>query len=151
MWLEAPSGRVKLLDFGLVRSASDEPGVTRSGMILGTPAYMSPDQTGGRTVDHRSDLFSLGCVLYRLATSRPPFQRSDPISTLVAVASAQPSPPCEVNPSVPLQLSLLIMKFLEKDPDDRPASARTVADVLASIERTSSPAAAPRPAAARGP
>ncbi len=124
MWLEAPSGRVKLLDFGLVRSDRDELGVTRSGMILGTPAYMSPEQAGGRTVDHRSDLFSLGCVLYRLATGRPPFAGSDPISTLVAVASAHPSPPCDVDPSVPAALSLLIMKLLEKNPDDRPTSAR---------------------------
>ncbi len=101
MWLEAPSARVKLLDFGLVRSDGEELGVTRSGMILGTPAYMSPEQAGGRTVDHRSDLFSLGCVLYRLATGRPPFAGSDPISTLVAVASAHPSPPSEVDPAVP--------------------------------------------------
>ncbi len=149
MWLEAPTGRVKLLDFGLVRSDGDELGVTRTGMILGTPAYMSPEQAGGRTVDHRSDLFSLGCVLYRLATSQPPFAGSDPISTLVAVASAQPSPPCEVDPRVPRELSVLIMKLLEKNPDDRPPSARAVADMLASIERaSSSPAAALHPAAA---
>ena len=116
-------------------------------MILGTPAYMSPEQAGGRPVDHRSDLFSLGCVLYRLATRRPPFEGSDPISTLVAVASAQPSPPCVVDPSVPLELSLLIMKLLEKDPSNRPASARAVADALATIERTSSLVAAPPPTA----
>ena len=134
MWVEAPSGRVKLLDFGLVRSAGEEPGVTRTGMIVGTPAYMSPEQAAGRPVDHRSDLFSLGCVLYRLATGRPPFQGSDPISTLVAVASAEPSPPCEVDPSVPPELSAFIMKLLEKDPANRPASARAVADVFASIE-----------------
>ena len=153
MWLEAPSGRVKLLDFGLVRAAIDEPGVTRTGMILGTPAYMSPEQAGGRTVDHRSDLFSLGCVLYRLATGRPPFVGSDPISTLVAVASAQPSPPCDVDPAVPRELSLLIMKLLEKNPDDRLPSARAVADNLTTIERTPSvpsavlgSAAAPRAA-----
>jgi hypothetical protein len=89
-------------------------------------------------------------VLYRLATGRPPFAGSDPISTLVAVASAHPSPPSEGDPSVPPELSLLIMKLLEKNSDDRPASARSVADVLASIERASLvPAAvAPRPAAA---
>jgi hypothetical protein len=145
MWLEAPNGRVKLLDFGLVRSAGDEPGVTATGMILGTPAYMSPEQAGGRPVDHRSDLFSLGCVLYRLATSQPPFQGSDPISTLVAVASAHPSPPEEVDPSVPRELSLLIMKLLEKDPNDRPPSARAVVKMLASIEGSSLPEATARP------
>ncbi len=118
-------------------------------MILGTPAYMSPEQAGGGAVDHRSDLFSLGCVLYRVATSRPPFAGSDPISTLVAVASAQPSPPSEVDPRVPRELSLLIMKLLEKNPDDRPPSARAVAEMLASIERAPpATAAAPRPAAA---
>jgi hypothetical protein len=148
MWLEAPNGRVKLLDFGLVRCADDDAGITRSGMILGTPAYMSPEQTGGRPLDHRSDLFSLGCVLYRLATGRPAFHGSDPISTLVAVASAQPTPPSELDPSVPMRLSMLIMKLLEKNPDDRPPSARTVAALLASIEKVPSSATAPHRAAA---
>jgi serine/threonine protein kinase len=147
MWLESPTGRVKLLDFGLVRSAGEESGITGSGVILGTPAYMSPEQTSGRTVDNRSDLFSLGCVLYRLATGRPPFQGSDPISTLVAVASAQPKAPREVDPSVPPGLSALIMKLLEKNPDDRPASARAVAEILASLERVPAPAIVPRQAA----
>ena len=138
IWLETPHDRVKLLDFGLVRSTQDDSGVTGSGMILGTPAYMSPEQAGGRAVDHRSDLFSLGCVLYRLATNRPPFSGSDPISTLVAVASTKPSPPCEVDPSVPAKLSRLIMRLLEKNPEDRPTSARIVANVLATIEQPSS-------------
>ena len=150
IWLEGPGGRVKLLDFGLVSSTSDGAGLTRSGVIVGTPAYMSPEQTSGSPVDHRSDLFSLGCLLYRLATGKPPFSGSDAISTLVAVISSHPSPPLELDPAIPTEFSHLIMELLEKDPANRPHSARAVADELAAIARESpsAPVSASRPATA---
>src|SRR5438105_3783952 len=73
VWLEAPKGRVKILDFGLARPERDDIHLTKSGAIVGTPAYMSPEQASGAAIDHRSDLFSLGVVLYRLRTGKLPF------------------------------------------------------------------------------
>jgi serine/threonine protein kinase len=133
VWLEARKGRVKILDFGLARAASGEQNLTQSGAIVGTPSYMAPEQAQGTTLDPRCDLFSLGCVLYRLATGELPFKGTDTISTLMAVATTSPRPPREVNPQVPAALSRLIMRLLAKKPDDRPASAQKVAEELEAI------------------
>jgi serine/threonine protein kinase/WD40 repeat protein len=134
LWLEAPAGRVKVLDFGLVRAGSDGRELTREGAVVGTPAYMSPEQARGRPVDARSDLFSLGCVLYRLAAGRPPFGGDDVVSTLLAVALDEPDPPGRVCPGLPPALAGLILQLLAKSPAGRPASAREVARRLAEIE-----------------
>src|SRR5262249_8770516 len=143
LWLETrrgaaasagPSGRVKILDFGLARAAGDKSGLTQSGAILGTPAYMSPEQAHGHKVDAASDLFSLGCVLYRMATGRPPFQGNDAISTLLAVSSKRPQPPEELNPELPPAVGDVILELLAKTPEQRPAGAQQVADVLRGIE-----------------
>src|SRR5262249_6614142 len=83
--LEGARGRVKILDFGLARAPAGEPQLTQLGAIVGTPAYMAPEQAVGRPVDPRCDLFSLGCVLYRARTAELPFKGDDPISTLVAL------------------------------------------------------------------
>jgi serine/threonine protein kinase/uncharacterized membrane protein/phage FluMu protein Com len=130
VWLEGKKGRVKILDFGLARAASGEGQLTQSGAIVGTPAYMSPEQGQGKPVDQRSDLFSLGCVLYRLATGEAPFRGTDVISTLMAVSTHHPRPPLELDGGLPVELSDLIMSLLAKEPGDRPASAQAVADVL---------------------
>ena len=96
-----PGARVKILDFGLARAvAGDGANITRSGDVLGTPPYMSPEQVDGEMVDARSDLFSLGCVLYRLCTGDPPFQGQDTQSILKAVALADPLP--SSSPGVPI-------------------------------------------------
>ncbi len=124
VWLEAPKGRVKLLDFGLARGAGGgDPGLTGAGDILGTPAYMAPEQARGQPLDHRCDLFSLGCVLYRMATGRVPFQGDSAYAVIVAVASEEPVPPRVVNPDVPPALEAFILSLLAKEPADRPASA----------------------------
>jgi formylglycine-generating enzyme required for sulfatase activity/serine/threonine protein kinase len=133
LWLEAPSGRVKILDFGLARGASRSD-ITRSGEVLGTPQYMSPEQARGKTIDARADLFSLGAVMYRMATGREAFTGSDVLAVLSSLAMDDPPPPRNVNPKVPAALSTLILQLLSKDASRRPASAQEVVDTLRSIE-----------------
>jgi WD40 repeat protein/tRNA A-37 threonylcarbamoyl transferase component Bud32 len=131
----ATGGRVKLLDFGLARALQgEEPGLSRPGRLLGTPSYMAPEQARGEAVDHRADLFSLGCVLYRLATGRPPFHGADALAVLVRIATDDPAPPRQLNPAVPAALADLIVRLLAKDPAKRPPSARAVADALRTLE-----------------
>jgi serine/threonine protein kinase len=127
--------RVKILDFGLARGAGDQAQLTQQGAILGTPSYMAPEQATGEAVDARCDLFSLGCVLYRLVTGQLPFRGSDTIAMLLAVATENPRPPGKVNPATPAELSDLVMRLLAKKPGDRPASAQDVVEALAAIER----------------
>ena len=98
--LENGIERVKITDFGLAHAA-DEDSLTPSGFIAGTPAYMSPEQANGKRVDHRSDLYSLGSVLYALSTGQPPFRGRTTIEVLQAVREDTPRPACEVNRDVP--------------------------------------------------
>jgi hypothetical protein len=135
VWLEAGSGRVKLLDFGLARTGRETARLTQSGYIVGTPSYMAPEQARAEDVDARADLFSLGCILYRAVTGRPPFPGEDVLSVLSALATATPPPPCVVDPAVPPELSALITALLTKDPARRPESARVVADKLAALAK----------------
>jgi serine/threonine protein kinase len=135
VWLEAPLGRVKLLDFGLVRAASREAGLTQRGVILGTPGYMAPEQARGEEVDARGDLFGLGCVLYRMLTGRQPFQARDEEATLLEVISHHPLPPAQVRPGVPPMLAELVMKLMEKDLSRRPTSAADVVGALRALEQ----------------
>jgi serine/threonine protein kinase len=86
LWLEAPNGRVKVLDFGLAKPIGTDTELTRSGAVVGTPAFMSPEQGRGLKVDHRTDLFSLGAVLYRLCTGRTPFEGPNVLAVLMALA-----------------------------------------------------------------
>jgi hypothetical protein len=150
IWLEAPYGRVKLLDFGLARPAGPAgPGperLTGSGLVVGTPGYMSPEQARGETLDERTDLFSLGVVLYLLCTGQEPFAGSNPTAVLTALAVDRQKPARELNPRVPPALSDLIDRLLEKKPGDRPESAAEVAKLLRQIER-GQPPAAPLPTA----
>jgi Leucine-rich repeat (LRR) protein len=133
VWLEAPSGRVKLLDFGLARAGRDGE-LTVEGAVLGTPSYMSPEQARGKPADARSDLFGLGCILYRLLTGEPPFKGTDTFSILLAVTAEDPRPPRKKNPAVPAALSDLVLQLLAKDADRRPQDAATVARALQAIE-----------------
>ncbi len=135
IWLEGPEARVKILDFGLARAASQDSGLTQQGAIVGTPAYMSPEQGRGEPVDARCDLFSLGVVLYRLSTGQPPFLGKDTVSTLVSVATREPPPPITVNSALPTELSALVMKLLAKDPAKRIATAAEVVEALKGIEK----------------
>jgi serine/threonine protein kinase len=129
------TARVKIVDFGLARAVAQDSQITQQGAIIGTPAYMAPEQARGETVDSRCDLFSLGVVLYRLCTGEQPFQGNDPVSTLLAVATQQPVAPRQRNGVVPPELSDLVMRLLEKDPAQRIGSAREVVAALQGIEK----------------
>jgi hypothetical protein len=134
IWLEEETGRVKILDFGLVRAATDDAGLTQSGVVLGTPRYMAPEQAQGEEVDARCDLFSLGSVLYQVAAGQPPFKGSNLTATLIAVAQAHPDPLERLCPDLHPDVSPLIMRLLSKNRDQRPTSASEVAQALARIE-----------------
>lgn len=128
--LENGIERVKLTDFGLAR-AGDDASLTHSGMVAGTPMYMSPEQADGKPVNCRSDLFSLGSVLYGMCTGRPPFRAPSPMAVLKRVCEETPRPIREINPEIPPWLEELVARLHAKAPDDRLASAREVADLLA--------------------
>ncbi len=132
-----PLARIKILDFGLARPLASQQ-MTQAGMIVGTAAYMAPEQARGGAVDARTDLFALGCVLYRLCTGELPFSGSDAVSTLLAIATEQPVPLRERNPAVSAELAKIVMQLLAKRPEDRPASAGDVLQALAecSSEKT---------------
>jgi serine/threonine protein kinase len=129
------SSRVKILDFGLACDARGDGRLTRKGVIVGTAAYMSPEQARGNTPDARGDLFSLGCVLYVMCTGKLPYTGSDFVSTLVSVVSHSPKHVREFDPTLPAELANLVMKLLEKDPADRPQTAQTLARDLAALEK----------------
>jgi hypothetical protein len=135
VWLEAVTDRVKILDFGLARSADAEIMLTQEGAVLGTPAFMAPEQAQGNPVDHRADLFSLGCVLYQMISGVSPFARKDILSTLRALELETPEIPTVRYPDTPGPLADLAMALLEKKPDDRPKSAQVVLETLEAIEK----------------
>lgn len=132
--------RVKILDFGLARITSGRSHLTNPGLLMGTPGFMSPEQAEGKVVDSRSDLFSLGCLLYELSTGAPPFSGANPMTTLMAVLSKTPKPVRELNRGLPPALITLIEHLLAKDPKDRPATALEVVAALDAIAAAAAPA-----------
>ena len=126
--------QVKLLDFGLARTMAAPIHLTQSGTLLGTPAYMAPEQARGQQVDARCDLFSLGVVLYRMLTGAMPFKGSDTMSILASLAADIPLEPRLLNPAIPAELNELIVKLLAKDPAQRVQSAQEVAAMLRHLE-----------------
>jgi serine/threonine protein kinase len=127
--LENGVERVKITDFGLAR-AVDDIGITRTGEIAGTPQYMSPEQAQSEPVDQRSDLFSLGSVLYAMCTGRSPFRADNAMATLRRVCDDSPRPIREINPDIPAWLTEIIDKLLAKNPADRFQSGQEVAELL---------------------
>ena len=127
--LEKGVDRVMLTDFGLAR-AVDDGSLTRTGIIAGTPQYMSPEQARGDLVDTRSDLFSLGSVLYAMCTGCPPFRAETTYGILRRVTDEQPGSILSRNPAVPAWLNGFIGQLMQKQSDQRPASADNVADSL---------------------
>ena len=122
-------GRVYVMDFGIARSAH-LPGMTQTGALIGTPEYMSPEQARGENLTERSDLFSLGVILYELLTGKSPYPADAPLATLWKRLQEKPKPPVDVDPTVPKPLSDIVMKALELEPENRFASAREMAQQL---------------------
>jgi serine/threonine protein kinase len=135
VWLEQRQGRVRIVDFGLARGSEPDAQWTTAGSVIGTPAYMAPEQASGGVVDARCDLFSLGAVLYRAATGKAPFGDRDMMSVLHALATKTPVPPHRIVPALPRMLSGLVMRLLAQDPGDRPQSAREVVEAIEALER----------------
>lgn len=127
--LEKKVNRVMLTDFGLARAA-DDASLTRTGLIAGTPSYMSPEQARGDSIDTRSDLFSLGSVMYAMATGRPPFRAETVYGILRRVTDETPRPVHEINSEIPMWLSALIAKFQHSSPEERISDSETAAELL---------------------
>jgi hypothetical protein len=135
-----PTGEVKVMDFGIARAATDET-LTQTGMVLGTASYLSPEQSRGDSVDHRSDVYALGCVTYEMLAGEPPFTGGSPLSVAYKHVNDPPEPLSHVNPSVPQDLEAVVMRALEKDPDARFPSADSMRQAVtgAVAEKTTEP------------
>ena len=130
--LEDTVERAVLTDFGLAR-AIDDASLTHTGILAGTPHYMSPEQATGGPIDHRSDLFSLGAVLYFMATGHPPFRADGALAVLHRICREKHRPVWQLNKDIPDELSDVIDRLLEKKPNRRPASAEDVQQQLSQL------------------
>lgn len=127
--IESEVNRVVITDFGLAR-AEDDVSLTQTGWLAGTPNYMSPEQTRGRRADHRSDLFSLGSLIYFLATGRLPFRAETPLAVLERIKNDTPTPICEINRQISSTLNQIVERLHEKSPEFRFQSAGELHDLL---------------------
>ncbi len=127
--LEPPNDRVKLTDFGLAR-VIDDVKLTRTGFVTGTPLYMAPEQAEGEEADPRSDLFSLGAILYEMSVGQPPFKGNSALAILRQIAETKPQPIRELNPAIPSWLADTIEQLLEKKPERRIQSAALLAELF---------------------
>ena len=134
VWL-AEGGSTRLGDFGLAAAATSpsRSRLTKEGMMVGTVAYMAPEQALGQEVDTRADLYSLGALLYELLTGRPPFVGPDAVAVISQTINTPPMAPWWHNPDVPRELGALVLELLAKTPEERPASATEVRDRLAAV------------------
>ncbi|MBI2407035.1 MAG: protein kinase [Gemmatimonadetes bacterium] len=128
-----PDGVIKVMDFGIARLAAKDSGMTQAGMLIGTPAYMAPEQLMGSEIDGRADLYAAGCVLYECLTGHPPHESDSAITLIAKVFEETPKPPSGWNDEVPPALDGLVMRLLSTDRDGRPSSAAALHDLLASI------------------
>lgn len=122
-------GEPHVTDFGLAKKITDPHSLTQSGAVMGTPAYMSPEQAGGggRVIGPASDVYSLGAILYHMLTGEPPFQGSSPVDAVMKVIEQDPIPPRQLNRNVDRDLEIIAVRCLQKPPDLRYASAKALA------------------------
>ena len=125
--LISPSGQVKVTDFGIARAVSTQENLTQTGTVMGTATYFSPEQARGEPVDPRSDVYSLGIVLYEMLTGQPPFAGDSPVAVAYKHVQETPVPPRQLDPSLPGSLEAITLKALAKNPANRYASADDLA------------------------
>jgi serine/threonine protein kinase len=143
--LEQGLERALITDFGLAR-AVDDASLTHTGLNAGTPQYMSPEQISGQSIDFRSDLFSLGSVVYAMCTGRPPFRAENSFGIMKRITEDEPRGIREVNPRIPEWLECLVKKLLAKKPEDRPATAHETSELFAHcLAHGQDPSACPLP------
>jgi len=144
-------GSIKVLDFGLAKDIRSElannatltsAGQTQAGMVMGTPAYMSPEQIAGREIDHRTDIFSLGVVLHEMSTGRRPFEESSSAELMSAILRDTPDPITDLRPDLHADLARIIRRCMEKDVRHRVQTARDVSNEFRDLARHASPSAA---------
>jgi len=135
VFIEMVDGRetVRIFDFGIAKLL-DRAGLTKAGYVLGTPAYMSPEQATAQLLDHRSDIYSVGIILYELLSGQPPFTGAKPQQVLVKHVIEQAQPLDALRPDIPAALARVIMRALEKAPDDRHQTALDFGNALAEAE-----------------
>lgn len=132
---------VKVLDFGISLVGDATASYTKTGMVMGTPAYMPPEQARGRRVDFRADIYAVGAILYEALTGKPPFERADPMATLGAVLTRTPPAPSALAPEIPPTLERVVQKAMEKLPERRFASMRDFDAALAEFDVRAAPGA----------
>ena len=135
IWLEGPRGRVRILDFGLARTRTQDARITQAGAIMGTPAYMAPEQAGGLEVSAQADLFSVGVIFYEMLLGTRPFKGNDTLAVLTSLLTTQPPEPFHLDNQIPDVVSHLAMSLIAKDPNKRPASARDAGLTIVQLEK----------------
>ncbi len=126
---------VKVLDFGLSRvTDSSENQLTKTGVVMGTPAYMAPEQARGQRADHRTDIYGVGVILYTVLTGRPPFDEETPQATVIAVMSSEPPRPRSLEPKIPPHLELVIERAMAREPAERFQDMTAFEQALAALE-----------------
>jgi serine/threonine-protein kinase len=127
-----PSGETKVMDFGIARAVTStgDPTLTRTGFVMGTAAYLSPEQAEGKPVDARSDIYSLGCVVYEMLTARPPFDGDSPVAIAGKHLSEEPEPMSRMNKKVPREVEAVVARAMRKNPGERYQDALEMADDL---------------------
>ena len=137
-----PAEDVKVMDFGIARVIDDTSSLTQTAAVIGTAQYLSPEQASGKQVDLRSDLYSVGCLLFELLVGRPPFVGDTSISVAYQHVREAPVAPSQLNPAINAEIDAVVLKALAKDPDERYQSAQEMADDLDRLLTGAAPGAA---------